>query len=295
MSSKRRSCLIVDQLLCISVVGTDEHHAVHFFDCLYGSSDTFVNRFHRFDRCRFHTGMPDHIRVRKVNDDHVIFAGLDRIYQIIAHFIRTHLRFQVIGRNIFGRIDQNPVLSLVRLFHTAVKEESNMRIFFRLRDPRLLHMMSGKPFSKRIRNGNLMECHLLIRNRRVIIGKADIRHIQPFSSVKALEIIVAEASRDLSCPVRTEVKENNGIAVFDRRNGCAVLHDNSRLYKFIRFLSVIRSLNPFRCARSLKPFALCQRNICLLHPVIIVISVHRIITARHGSYLADADLLHFRL
>ena len=139
-----------------------------------------------------------------------------------------------------------------------------------------------------------MERHFLIRNCRVIVGEADISDIQSLSSVKALEIIVAETSRNLSCSVRSEIEKDHGIAVFDRCNGSAVLHHNGRFYKFVRFLPVIGSLNPFRRARRLKAFSLCQRSIGFLHSVIVVISVHRIVTARYGSDFADADLLHLR-
>ncbi len=155
-------------------------------------------------------------------------------------------------------------------------------------------MVGSQPFSKCIGHGNLMESHFLIGNGRVIIGKADIFDIQSLSSVKPFEIIIAETSRNFSCAVRSEIEENNGIAVFNCRNGRAVLHYNGRFYKFVRFLSVIGSLNPFRRARRFESFALCQRNICFLHSVVVIISVHRIITARYGSYFTDADFLHFR-
>ena len=49
MSGERFTGLIVDQLLCISVVSADEELAVHFFDCLYCLAYALVYDFDGLD------------------------------------------------------------------------------------------------------------------------------------------------------------------------------------------------------------------------------------------------------
>ena len=169
MRRERSPCLVVHQLLGISVIGTDEHNAVSFFDSFHCTTDTLVNRLHRLDRCLFHAGMTYHVRIRKVDDDNIILIGFDTIHQSVTDFVSTHLRFQIISRHILGRIYQDSLFSLVRFFHTAIKEESHMGILLCLGQPCLLHAVCRKPLTECVCNGNLVERHFFIGNRRIII------------------------------------------------------------------------------------------------------------------------------
>ena len=97
MRRKRLARLIIDQLLCISVICTDKHLAVHLADRLHCSSHAYIYCLDCLNRCLLYTGMTHHIRIRKVDDDHIILSRLDRLYQLIADLIGTHFRLQVIG------------------------------------------------------------------------------------------------------------------------------------------------------------------------------------------------------
>ena len=156
-------------------------------------------------------------------------------------------------------------------------------------------MVGSQPLPKGIGHLHLVEGHFLVGDGGIIFREADILHIQSLRSVEALEIIIAECMGDLSRAVRTEVIENNGIAVFNGRNRSAVLHNHGRLNKLIRLISVIGCLNPFRRAGSGQPLSLRQGIISQLHAVIVIISVHRVVTAHHGSHFAYAQLLHLFL
>ena len=238
--------------------------------------------------------MSDHIRICEVDDDHVIFVRFNGFHQLVADLVGAHLGLQVIGGNL-GGIHQDPVLSLVGRLHAAVEEKGYMGILLRLSDSRLSHVVGSQPLSKGVGHLHLVESHFLVGDGRIIFREADILYLQPLRSVEALEIVITERMGDLSRAVRTEIIENNGIAVFNGRNRSAVLHNHGGLNKLIRFISVIGGLNTFRRAGSGQPLALRQRVISQLHTVIVIISVHRVVAAHHGSHLAYAQLLHLFL
>src|SRR5699024_961096 len=146
--------------------------------------------------------------------------------------ISAHFRFQVIGSNFRG-FYQDPVFSFIWLLNTAVKEESYMRIFLCLCNTGLFQSVGSKKFSKSILNGYLVESYLCIRNCRIILCKAYIGKVQSLLSLKSCKIICAESSGDLSCSVRTEVKEDNGIFILDPSHWLSVFYDHGRNNKFI--------------------------------------------------------------
>ena len=168
-----------------------------------------------------------------------------------------------------------------------------MCIFLCLGNSCLLHIVCCKPFTKGIGNRNLVECHFLVRDRRIIVREAYIDKIKSCTSVKALEIIIAECSRNLSCSVRSEVKEDYGILILDGCNRLTVLYNYSRLYKFVCLISVIGSLDACRTAFCGKSLSLCQRIISKLYSVIVIISVHCVITSCYRSNFTYTDLFHF--
>ena len=90
-----------------------------------------------------------------------------------------------------------------------------MGIFLRLGDSGLFQAVGRQEFPEGIIDIHLMERHQLILNGIVIVGKAHISKVHPASPLKPGKFIVAESSGDLSCAVRTEIKEHHGIPVFD--------------------------------------------------------------------------------
>ena len=294
MCGKWLAGLVVYQLFCITMVSTDKHLSVYFFDCLYGSSYTLIYSFYSFDCSIFHTGMSYHIRICEVDDDHVIFVRLDCIYQFVTYFVCTHLRFQIISSNFRG-FNKDSVLSFVRFFNTTVEEESYMSIFFSLGDTCLSHIMSCKIFTKCILNLLFVESYDLVRNRLIVIGKAYISQIQSLFSFKSFESIVTECSCDFTGTVRTEVKEYDRVFIL---NGCyrfAVFFNNSRKYKFVCLVIIIRCLNSLSCISTFYADTFCQSIICQLYTIPAVISVHCIVTTGNNTDLAHSDFFHLCL
>ena len=84
MSCEWLTCLLIDQLLCISVVSADKHLSTNFLHCINCFSYTFINSFNCFDHCCFYTGMANHIRVCKINYDYVVLVRFDCIYKLVT-------------------------------------------------------------------------------------------------------------------------------------------------------------------------------------------------------------------
>ena len=174
MCGERCSCLVIYQLLCISVVSADEQYAVHLLDCVYSSSHTGVYGLDCLDRSILNSRMANHIRVREVDDDNVVFSGLDRFHQLVTNSRGAHLWLKVVGSHL-RRWNQNSVLTLIRLLDTAVKEECHMCVLLCLGNSGLGHVVVCKELAKGIHNGFLLKCNQLICNGVIIIGKAYIR------------------------------------------------------------------------------------------------------------------------
>ena len=139
---------------------------------------------------------------------------------------------------------------------------------------------------------NFVECYQFVLDRIIILCEAYECSIQSLHSLKAFEIIIAESSCDLSCTVRTEVEEYNGILI---RNGCnrfAVFLDHCRKYELIGLAIIIGSLNCCRSICSLYSFALCKSFVCKLYTIPAVITVHCIVTSGNHTDLTNADLFH---
>ena len=292
MSSPWLTGLIIYKLFCITVVSADKELSVNLFDCLYSLSYTLINSLNSLDRSCLDTCVANHIRVCEVDDDHIIFIRFDCLNKFLANFRCAHLRLHVIGRNLRG-FYKDSVLSLVRLLNATVEEESNVCVLLCLSDTCLCHIVSCKIFTECIVKKNFVECYQFVLDGIIILCEAYECSIQSLCSLKALKIVITESSCDLSCTVRTEVEEYNGILIGNSCNRFAILLDNSRKHKFICLVIIIGSLNCCCSICSLYAFALCKSFICKLNTIPAVITIHCIITSGDHTDLTNADLFHF--
>ena len=168
-----------------------------------------------------------------------------------------------------------------------------MRILFCFRDSCLCHMICCQEFAKGIGDLSLHKCHGFVRNRNIIFCETYIRCLNSLSAVESGKFIIAECSGDLSCTVRTEVKENHRIAVLDCCGRCAIFQNNRRHNELICLILIIGLLNGLHRILCRKSFSFNQCIIGFLYTVPSVIAVHRIVTSHHRSDFTDTDLSHF--
>ncbi len=91
--------------------------------------------------------MTYHIRVGKVDDDHIILFRLDCCNQLLTYFLCTHLRLQIISSNLW-RFHKNTILTYIRLLYAAVEEECYVCILLCLGDTCLFLAVRCKELTK---------------------------------------------------------------------------------------------------------------------------------------------------
>ena len=147
-----------------------------------------------------------------------------------------------------------------------------MSILLCLSDTELLEAVCCKVLTQCVLDLFLLECNELVGNELVVILEAYIceRH-EAVSSLKVLDALcirsitglscdifvrIAESLCDLSCTVRTEVEEDNGVVRLNDRNGLAlIIYDNRRKNELVCYAAVGRSLHSSNGICSLNALA----------------------------------------
>ena len=167
-----------------------------------------------------------------------------------------------------------------------------MRILLCLCDTCLFHAMGSQEFTECIADGYLMESHIFVRDSRVILCEAYIGQIQSLLSCETCKLLITEGSRDLTRPVRTEIKEDDRIFVPDDPYRLAVFYNGCRLYKFVSLLCRIGVLDSAYRALCLLALSLSHNIVGSLHTIPAVVTVHSIVTSHNGCHLANTQLFH---
>ena len=116
------------------MVRRDQTFAVQIEQFGKNTRYAFINRLHRLDTGRNHSGVSNHIGIGEIEDNQIVVGHARQ--HLLCEEPRTHLRLKIVGRHFRGRNDFT-ILVLERLFDSAVKEICDVRIFFRLGDTEL--------------------------------------------------------------------------------------------------------------------------------------------------------------
>ena len=76
---------LATHLFGVAMIGGYQRLSTRRLQCCQDPSQTLVDDFDGFDRSFKITGMADHIRVGVVADNHLIFATLDRLDQMVGY------------------------------------------------------------------------------------------------------------------------------------------------------------------------------------------------------------------
>src|SRR5574344_369769 len=130
----------IDCVIGIAMVGNDDSLITRFLHGVDDLTNAIVHGKNGLGDGIVNARMSYHIAIGEVDNDEIIFILLDSSDQLVFHFISTHLRLQVVSGNLWRR-HKNTVLTLIRLFTTAIEEEryvcvllglSRMKLFFAL-------------------------------------------------------------------------------------------------------------------------------------------------------------------
>ena len=155
--------------------------------------------------------------------------------------------------------------------------------------------MGSQELAEGIGNLFFVEGYQLVGNGLIVISEAYVYQIHPLSSLKSVKFVIAESAGDLSCTVRTEVKEDNGVMLLNQSHRLSILCNHRGNHKLIVLFFIVGSLDSGRSAYSSSALSLSQGIIGQLYTVPVFVPVHGIITAHNRSNFAYAQLLHLRL
>ena len=110
------------------------HRPAHFKDFRINFGDRVIKRFDRLYRSVKISGMPDHVAIREIRENKIIFR--EPLQNFFGDLADRHLRRRI-KLWCFGRRYENPLFAFVRSFFSAVKKISNMGVFFGFRDMKL--------------------------------------------------------------------------------------------------------------------------------------------------------------
>ncbi|MNE77592.1 hypothetical protein D3C80_1739180 [compost metagenome] len=91
MGSVRLAGSRIAHLLGVTVIGCNQELAVNGFHRFNDLRNTVIQGFYRFDGCIIDTGVANHVAVRVVTDDGVIFTAVDGCQQLFGQLGGAHL------------------------------------------------------------------------------------------------------------------------------------------------------------------------------------------------------------
>ena len=95
-----RSAVRIDSIVRISVVCGKEH-CIALTDCgFHNLLHTLVNLGNRAADGSIDSRVAHHISVCKIQDNHILLAGLDGSHKFLCHFSCAHFRQKVVGRDL---------------------------------------------------------------------------------------------------------------------------------------------------------------------------------------------------
>src|SRR5205807_5014903 len=115
-------------------------------------TETRIDVLASLDRLIECSGMSNHVRVRRVNDEYIRFAFVDRAQKLVSDFERGHLRHQIVSRH-FRRRHEQTLLMPKFVLGATVEKISYVRVLFSLSQTKVFYFINGNT-SARMFRGN---------------------------------------------------------------------------------------------------------------------------------------------
>ncbi|MNP33336.1 hypothetical protein D3C76_1265700 [compost metagenome] len=97
--SCERTSLLIEHHIRVTMIRSDQYNAAFGKYCIHNTAHALICYLNRFDGRLQHTGVSNHVRVSKVQNDGVMFVCFDLANTCVSHFIRAHLWLQIIRCN----------------------------------------------------------------------------------------------------------------------------------------------------------------------------------------------------
>ena len=282
----------VEHRFRVAVIGRDQHLAA---DLLHGgdhAADAFVEDLDRPRRGCKVAGVADHVAVRKVADDRIVAAGLDRLDQLVGDLVGAHLGLEVVGRDA-GRGHEDAILAGIGGLDPPVEEIGNVGVFLGLGDAQLLQAALRKILAetvghalRRERRGNLREVVAVARERAVIARPRDTLAREP------VERRVGQRARQLPRAVGAKIHEDHRVAVAHRRGRA----DDARLHELVGLAARVSRVQRLHGGGAAKRrLALRDEIVGLAHALPALVAVHRVVAAADRGDAAAPQLVALAL
>ncbi len=233
--------------------------------------------------------MANHVAVRVVTDDGVVLAAFDGCNQLLGQLGRTHLWLQVVGGD-FRRVDQNAVFAFERLFHTTVKEEGHVGVFFGFRDAQLSLVMLRHPLAEGIRQRRWRIGAWRFDVGGIFGQHHEIAQLNLFFTGEAVEVSVDEGAGDFASAVGTEVHEDQRVAIFHCGIGLAFGADHRCFDEFVVFIAGVSGFQRSNRGVGLElAFGFYQQIVGLLYAIPTVVAVHGVVAANDRGHAAFTE------
>ena len=246
--------------------------------------------------------MTDHIAVRIIDANKIVFSGRNDLQQAVGDFFTLHQRFLFERNNIGWNFFVSFQLFVKLAEFIAVEKVSHVTVLLRFADGKTAHTGFRQIFTHgavNLRRRN----KILLGNVKVavILHHTGILNFRNAFAIETIEIAAAfKRSGDFQRPIAAEIEKNHAVAVVDSSNRFSVFGNNKRrqiLIDFSRFTA--QRLNRF--GRRIKHSALTE-DVCFPpfanHLPVGVVTVHgddhpTAAGSKTGIKTAVAHRLHF--
>lgn len=205
--------LLVEHLLGVAVVGGDEEGVAALLALLVDLADGGVGLGAGNDGGVVDTGVADHVGRGKVVHEELELALLDALTELVGDGHGAHLGLLVVGGDT-GRGDHVAVLVVELDLDTAVEEEGDVGVLFRLCDVALVDLLLGEPLGEDVVHGlgSEGEGEGVVG---LVAGHGGDVHVGGVGEVGlGAAVLVADELRDLADAVGAVVEEEEGVVVW---------------------------------------------------------------------------------
>src|SRR5690625_5258845 len=188
----------------------DQHIIVVLFCSFNYSFQSLINRFDGFDGGLHIAGVPDPLRIGKVDHNKLMLTSRQTLYYDIAHLRCIHFRFKIVRR--YSRTwNHTPVCPRTARLSPTVEEVGYVRILFCLSYSQLPKIFFAQIFTKCVVHSLGRKCYVQEWGKKLIVGcKRGIVQTQ-VTSFEGDIFMIKECLGYLACPVSPDIIENDNI------------------------------------------------------------------------------------